>query len=170
MRSAILVLVATGTIAAYPQVSTGGDFTLEKVVVSGGGGASSDPSNVLKVTGTIGQSAAGGAKTNLPFTSHAGFWTPELLAPTAASVRISGRLVTSSGRPIGNTYITLTAPNGSVRTARSSTFGYFRFDDVEAGDTYVLDVSSRRYVFANTPMILSVTDEVSDLKIVGALR
>ncbi|MDQ3490846.1 MAG: hypothetical protein M3449_07260 [Acidobacteriota bacterium] len=51
--------------------------------------------------------------------------------------------------------------DGSTRTARSSSFGYYRFEDVAAGETYILSVSSKRYSFA--PRVVSALDELSDL-------
>lgn len=166
MRWVAIIAFLSATISA--QVSSGGDFSLEKIVVSSGGGTSSDSTSTLKITGTIGQGAAGQATTN-PFAIYLGFWTPDVLGPTAARVKISGRLVTDTGRPISNTTITLTASDGSIVTTRSSTFGYFVLANVEVGDTYVLNLSSRRYVFTNIPMIIAVNDEIADLQIVGSL-
>ena len=168
MRVVILAFALVyPTVNSYTQISVGGDFTLLKFVVAGGGGSSSDPTNMFTVTGTVGQTAAGGAKTNLPFTHHTGFWAPVPLAPTAASVTISGRILTDSGRPISYARISLTAPDGTVRSATSNSFGHFRLSGVEAGNTYVLGVTSRRYIFTNVPMVLAVNDELVDLVIVG---
>ncbi|MEP7037147.1 MAG: carboxypeptidase-like regulatory domain-containing protein, partial [Acidobacteriota bacterium] len=57
---------------------------------------------------------------------------------TAAPVSIGGRVMTMSGRGIANVRLTLTDANGQVRTARTTSFGYYHFDDVRAGETYIL--------------------------------
>jgi subtilisin-like proprotein convertase family protein len=85
------------------------------------------------------------------------------LAPTAAHVRISGRVIDVEGRGLGNVLLTLTDSAGHVATARANAFGYFEFDDVEAGQTYLLAAQAKRYSFS--PQVLSVQDDVVDLVI-----
>jgi hypothetical protein len=84
-----------------------------------------------------------------------------IASPTAATVAISGRVATANGRAISRAVVTLTNSNGGTRTLLTNTFGYFRFSEVEAGQIYVVSVSSKRYQFA--PQILSVSEEISDL-------
>jgi len=85
------------------------------------------------------------------------------LIPTAAGVAVSGRVVTQSGEGLGNAVLYLTGSNGETIVARSNPFGFFTFDDVVVGRTYLLSVSSKRYTFE--PMTISVLDEVSNLQI-----
>jgi len=59
----------------------------------------------------------------------------------------------------------LSHANGNVRPARSSSFGYFRFDDVTVGETYIVTVSSKRYTF--TPIAIALTDAVTDMILVA---
>ena len=56
---------------------------------------------------------------------------------------------------------TLAGAAGQVRTARSNGFGYFQFDDVAAGQTYLLSAQSKRYTFA--PQAVNVQDDVVGL-------
>jgi hypothetical protein len=84
-----------------------------------------------------------------------------VLAPTAASVSVSGRVLTTSGRGLTNAMVTMTDLNGSTRTARTGTFGYFRFDEVVAGQSYVFSVSSKRYRFAS--QVIMVMEELTEL-------
>jgi hypothetical protein len=88
----------------------------------------------------------------------------EFQAPTAARVSITGRVLTSNGRTITNTNVALTDATGNVRSARTSSFGYFRFDDIEVGQAYIVAVNSKRYVFQ--PQVLSVVDEIAELALV----
>jgi hypothetical protein len=78
------------------------------------------------------------------------------LAPTAAGSSLRGRLVTSTGRGVSNSQVVLTnAATGEVRYARSSSFGYFRFEDLPTGDLYILDVPSKRFLFNQTSFTLN---------------
>jgi hypothetical protein len=88
-----------------------------------------------------------------------------VLAPTAAPVSISGKVLTDTGRGLTNAIVTMTDANGVTRTARSSAFGYFRFDDVEAGQTYIVSVSSKRYIF--TPQAATVMENLTELNFIG---
>ncbi len=85
------------------------------------------------------------------------------VTPTAANVSVSGRVLTANGNGIRNVFVKLTDPSGATRRVISTSFGYFRFDDVEAGQTYVVSVQSKRYQFSNSTQVISVGDEISDL-------
>ncbi len=83
-------------------------------------------------------------------------------AITAANASISGRLVSFEGHPIGNAEISITDANsGEVRVARSSPFGRFRVDDLAVGNTYIISVRDKRYLFADQLMMLE--EDVVDL-------
>lgn len=85
------------------------------------------------------------------------------LAPTAANVAVSGRIRTAGGNGIRNATVTLqNASTGEVRTAASSSFGYYHFENVPAGQTYILTVSSRRFAFAEPSRIVNVDQELAD--------
>lgn len=83
--------------------------------------------------------------------------------PTAAQVSIGGRVAAADGAGIRNVVITLTDSNGATRTARTSSFGYFRFDEVEAGETYVLGVQSKRFTFSQPTRIINVSGAMDDI-------
>ncbi|MBK7709048.1 MAG: carboxypeptidase regulatory-like domain-containing protein [Acidobacteria bacterium] len=82
---------------------------------------------------------------------------------TAAGAAVSGRVLTPGGAGVRNATVTLTDSQGVTQTARSTTFGYFRFEDVRVGETYVLGVESKRYSF--TPRTLEIQDEVTGLDV-----
>lgn len=82
-----------------------------------------------------------------------------LAAPTAAAVSVSGRVTTGAGIGIGSASVTIAGQNGSPRTVRTNPFGYFRFDDVSAGQSYLLSVSAKRYRFA--PRTITVGDDLT---------
>ena len=85
------------------------------------------------------------------------------LGPTASAVTVTGRVLTSDGFGIGGARVVLTGSNGEQRTALTSAFGYFRLEDVSAGETVVVTVLSKRYTFA--PLIVTLTDELTELNI-----
>jgi endonuclease G len=84
-------------------------------------------------------------------------------APTAANVSVSGRVITQSGRGVRNVQIRMTDSNGNTRTAQTSTFGYYRFENVEAGETVVLSAQGgKRYTLAQTSLVRTVNEQISD--------
>jgi Lamin Tail Domain len=82
------------------------------------------------------------------------------LSPTAANVTIAGR-VTVGGYALYGARVTMTDQNGEVVTVRTNGFGYFTFPNVRSGETYVVSVTSKVYIFA--PQVVQVFDNVSDL-------
>lgn len=87
-------------------------------------------------------------------------------APTAASVAVSGRVLTPDGRGLTNALVNLTDSNGNSRTAMTGSFGYYLFEDVEAGQMYIITVSSKRYRFAS--QFVNVVEDMSDLNFIAA--
>ena len=89
------------------------------------------------------------------------------LAPTAAMVSIGGRILTPDGRGLRNATVILTDSGGNTRTARSTTFGYYRFNDIAAGQTVIITIVSKRYRFA--PQVVSVTEDIEELNFYGTV-
>jgi hypothetical protein len=88
-----------------------------------------------------------------------------VIAPTAASVTIGGRVLSPEGKGLRNALVRIRGVNGESRTATTSAFGYYRFADVPAGQTFVLQVISKRYQFASRTV--NVTEETNELHFVG---
>ncbi|MCA1622625.1 MAG: carboxypeptidase-like regulatory domain-containing protein [Acidobacteria bacterium] len=89
------------------------------------------------------------------------------LAPTAATVSISGRVMTASGRGIRNVRLILTDTNGQIRTATTTSFGYYRFDDVPAGETYILSAIGKRYTFSQPVQVLNISEETDGVNFIA---
>ncbi len=79
------------------------------------------------------------------------------LVPTAANVSVTGRVLTTEGRGLRNAVVHLVDSNGVIRTSRTSTFGYYRFFEIEAGQTVIISVTSKRYEFMSQTISLSET-------------
>jgi len=90
---------------------------------------------------------------------------PSVLAPTAANAGVSGRVIDTKGNAISRALISLTGANGIPRTVKTNSFGYYRFDNVEVGDSYLLNATAKGYTFA--PRIVTVSDEVTDADIIA---
>lgn len=86
------------------------------------------------------------------------------LGATAATVTIGGRVSSANGRGIARARVSITDANGETRRATTNSFGNYRFRDAAVGETYVLEVSAKRYRFA--PQILTVGEETNDLNFI----
>jgi parallel beta-helix repeat protein len=84
-----------------------------------------------------------------------------VLGPTAASVSVAGRVLYANGRGVARAIVSLTNTSGATRTAMTNSFGYYRFEDVAAGETYVFNVTAKRLSFA--PLALNLTEEIESL-------
>jgi hypothetical protein len=89
------------------------------------------------------------------------------VAPTAATVSVSGRVMTMSGRGIMNVRLSLTDSNGEVRTATTTAFGYYHFDNVQAGETYILSAVGKRYTFSPPVQVLNINEETDAVNFIA---
>lgn len=159
--------VLAGGVTARAQVSSGGSFKLEQTVIAGGGSSNSTGGN-FTIAGTIGQAAAGIRPGASGFSLQNGFWTAAPLAPTAATVAVSGRVVTATGSGIRSVQVTLTDDSGASRTVLTGSFGYYRFDQITAGQTVILSVQAKRFTFAQPILVLNVAAELSEIDFIAA--
>lgn len=88
-------------------------------------------------------------------------------AATAAGITIAGRVVTADGRGIRNVFVNLVDSNGQTRNAITSTFGYYRFKDIPAGETVIISVSAKRYTFSQPTQVISPADNVEELNFIA---
>jgi hypothetical protein len=110
-------------------------------------------------TGGVGQPAGNG-----PYTVNINCTT---LGPTASYVGVGGRVTTAEGRGIANAKVSVMLPGGESRFAITNPFGFYRIDDMEAGPSYVFQVSSKTHSFANPTQLINVSDSVEDLNFVA---
>jgi hypothetical protein len=153
----LLVLLYSANITAQ----SGGSYEVKQSVIANGGGSSAG--GQYSITGTGGQAGAGANSVGGVYGFSGGFWQ-QVFAPTAASVSISGRVLTTSGSGLRNAVVVLTDQSGQVLSARTSTFGYYRFEAVEAGQTVILSVLSKQFQF--TPRVLFVSEDLSEINLV----
>ena len=91
-----------------------------------------------------------------------------VLGTTAAAAAVGGRVTTRSGRGLSNVTITMTDINGSVRTARTTAFGYYRFNDVAAGETYTFTAHGKRIKFSQPTRLLTILGDTDNINFVEA--
>ena len=144
------------------NAQSGGTYTITQNVVAGGG-SNSASGGQYTVAGTIGQSIAGQNAGGGTYGVHSGFWTPQPQGPTAAMVTLAGRVQTAQEIGIRNVVVTLTDSSGVARSAITGSLGYFRFDDVAAGATYIMTVSAKRFQFEQPTLVLSLTETREDI-------
>jgi len=90
------------------------------------------------------------------------------LSPSAGSAEVSGRITDSSGRGIANAWLTLTNPStGAVMNARTSSFGYYRFEGLEVAELYFLTASHKRYLFAPDTLTFTLDSDLADQNFVA---
>jgi hypothetical protein len=79
------------------------------------------------------------------------------LGATAAGVSVSGRVLSSRGAGVSNTVVILINQKGEVQTTRTDATGYYIFEEITAGETYIFNVYAKRYQF-NTQLITVIED------------
>jgi len=154
----VVVLAILSPVAAQ----TGGQYDLSHNVIASGGGSNS-AGGTLSIDGTVGQPIAGVQSSSTTFSLRGGFWTFQSFGPTAAGVSVGGRIRTSDGHGLRGVVLTLTnLSTGSTVIAVSSSFGYYRFEDVPVGNHYLLSVSAKGQTFDPTERMFTLLDELSE--------
>ncbi len=102
--------------------------------------------------------------------TNSSYGTPGLSNTTTASnLSISGRAMTADGRGITNAVVTLSggtlqAPISFLTGRR----GMFNFADLDGGDTYVVSIEARRFVFEQPNIVINLDDSVTNANFVAA--
>jgi hypothetical protein len=87
---------------------------------------------------------------------------------TAADALISGRVLDANGLGISRVQLTLVdGETGETRTALTSPFGYYMFGEVEVGRLYILNVSHRRYRFAEPQKAITLGENATDVDFIA---
>jgi hypothetical protein len=70
-------------------------------------------------------------------------------------------------RGIRSVSITLTDSAGNQRAAQTTSFGYYRFDDVAAGETVTITAKARRFKFVQSSIVRTTNESVSNADFVS---
>jgi hypothetical protein len=87
------------------------------------------------------------------------------LVPTAATVSVSGQVLAPRGRGLANARVILTDSSGATFSTLTDDFGNYQFSDVVAGETVIIEVKSKLYVFP--VQVLNLSEETSGLNFVA---
>jgi len=95
----------------------------------------------------------------------AGTYTLNFNCPvtTAASASVGGKIIGLDGSGISRISIIATNSSGQNYYAVSNSFGFYKFDNLPTGDTYVFQISSKKRQFANPTQVVSINENVTDL-------
>ena len=154
-----------GTVANFPSPAPIGPYNLPGGTIGGTGfqtlngtfaGASANGVWSLYVRDDF--ATAGGVVGSI-----AGGWGLEFIRSTAAGASISGRVTTADGAGIRNAKIVITGNSLSEPLiVQTGSFGYFTFEGLQVGETYVVTVNSQRYTFSTPSRVISLVDNVLD--------
>jgi len=103
----------------------------------------------------------------LNITNNQSTATTTVGSATAASVSVSGRVLTRQGRGIRNVIVRLVDEQGQHKITTTTSFGYFRFADVPAGQTYTISVSGKKYSFTQPARVLNLTGDADEINFVA---
>jgi len=98
-------------------------------------------------------------------------WTSALIGTTAGRNELSGKVISAEGLPLRGVSVTLIGGDlAEPVTVRTNQFGVYKFDGLEAGSTYVVNVNSGRHTFSNNSKIVYLTDNVTNENFVADRR
>ncbi len=86
-----------------------------------------------------------------------------LTAPTAATVSVSGRVVTAEGFGISNARVVVTNAAGETQRAITNKQGFYHIAEISAGETCIFSISHKYYEFAEPTQVHFVTEENEDI-------
>lgn len=84
----------------------------------------------------------------------------EALPPTSASLALGGRVIDGNGFGVKGATVTVIGPEGNILTAVTSPFGYYRFEELPAGQIYLVNASAKGFQFE--PRTVALMDEVQN--------
>ena len=79
----------------------------------------------------------------------------------AASVSVGGQVTTAEGRAVPGALVSISNSNGILKTVTTNSFGYFRFEEITAGQTYNLAARQKGYQFAS--QMIFAADDINDV-------
>ena len=160
-----------GPVGTFPPPAPTGPYNFPGSTV-GGTGTQSLGGNFIGTSANgnwnlyiydVGTNVLGG-----PIGNVAGGWGLEFLGSTAAQASISGRVTTAEGNGLRNARVVITGNSlAEPRVVTTGSFGYFTFDGLATGETYVVTVNSQRYTFSTPSRVISLVDNVVDANFIA---
>lgn len=96
-------------------------------------------------------------------------WGAAAAVPTASNnLNLAGRVLTADGRGIRNVQVVITGGNiTGNRVVQTGSLGWYTFDGLEAGMTYTVSISSKRYAFTVPARFVTLSDDLTDVDFVA---
>jgi hypothetical protein len=95
-------------------------------------------------------------------------WGAGQAVATAASASISGRVLTSGGAGIRNAFVTISGNSlPQALKVQTGAFGWYRFEGLTAGETYVIQVGAKRFRFSAPSQIITLQDDLTGIDFVA---
>jgi hypothetical protein len=88
-----------------------------------------------------------------------------ILAPTAASVSVSGRVSDADGRGVSGARVSIVDQTGAPRVALTNQFGYYRFEQIPAGAAYLFNAAHKNYQF--TSRFITISEETGGVDFIA---
>jgi hypothetical protein len=86
----------------------------------------------------------------------------------AGDVVLGGRVLTANGAGLKGAMVTVSGGTLSApRTVMTASFGHYMFDDLDAGQTYVVSVAAKRYTFRTPAMLVSLDADLTEVDFVS---
>jgi len=120
-----------------------------------------DVTNTLLVPGGIDFTNRNICTDTTKLTTLSPFAIGSVAAATAAGVTISGHVLAPGGGGLRNASVVITGFDGTTRRATTNAFGYYTFEDVRSGGSYIMGVESRRFTYATR--VITVTDSLANI-------
>ncbi len=92
----------------------------------------------------------------------------QAMGTTAAGATINGRITDARGRGLRRVVVSVTG--GGIEEpiyATTNAFGYYRFEDIPAGNTYILNAFSRMFTFERSTIVVNVNGDLDGADFVG---
>jgi hypothetical protein len=149
------------TFTTFQTVNPGnGVFAAFNIDLSAVPAIENQPTVYFRLLGTGGTGAAG--------TFRIDNFQVQAMGVSAASVNVGGRVTNTSGSGLSNVVVSISGGGLTEPIyTRTSPFGYYMFEGIPAGETYVVNVSSKQYTFNPSSRIIEVLDSISDADFVS---
>lgn len=92
----------------------------------------------------------------------------DCIHPTSGTSSVGGRVMDSSGRGVSKAQVVITNTlTGETRTALTSPFGWYTFNDVEVGYFYTVTVVHKRIEFSENLQLFQVLGDMEEVNFVA---
>lgn len=154
----VLVIMNNGATANTATIPVGAYFADGTILNDALGNSSL--ANGKNAFGGVQTVIGGNVTVTIPARSGAVLTNPVV---TSASVAVGGRVVSANGQGIGKVQVSITDNGGNVRTVMTNSFGNYLFDEVSAGQNYVISVNHRKFQFTPPTRVLFINEDARDL-------